>query len=141
MAQSKIVVVDTSVIVKWLNRDNERLLEQADKVFQDGESGKIEIFAPELSKYEAGNSLLYKKLDVLMVKVAIEAIFRIPMAFVPLDEQLAKSALEIAVEEKITYYDATFMALAKKFDAVLITDNIKHQKSASGVKVIALKDY
>ena len=35
MKKSKPVVIDTSVIVKWLNQKDELYLSQADKIFQD----------------------------------------------------------------------------------------------------------
>lgn len=60
MKKPKPLVVDTSVIVKWLNQKDEPYLNQADKIFEDASKQKIEILAPELAKYEAGNALLYK---------------------------------------------------------------------------------
>ncbi len=48
---------------------------------------------------------------------------------------------KIAQETNITYYDASFMSLAKQLNATLVTDNIKHQGKATDIKVISLKDY
>lgn len=44
-------------------------------------------------------------------------------------------------ETNITYYDASFIALAKLENAQLVTDNPKHQGKTTEVKVIALQDY
>jgi predicted nucleic acid-binding protein len=41
----------------------------------------------------------------------------------------------------MTYYDASFVALARIENAVLVTDNPKHQAKQLAVKVISLKDY
>ena len=41
----------------------------------------------------------------------------------------------------MTYYDASFIALAKQEDAILVTDNPKHQTKISGVKVVPLGEY
>ena len=37
------IVVDSSVILKWLYRTDEKYLEQADKILQDGYTDKIFI--------------------------------------------------------------------------------------------------
>jgi len=68
--------------------------------------------------------------------------YSFPIQFVPQDLQQAQDATKIANENQITYYDASFMALAKEQKAVLITDNPKHQKrKITGLTVISLKDY
>ncbi len=60
----KSVVIDSSVTVKWINEIDEKLLDQADKVLADAQAGSIRLLAPELSKYEVGNALLKKNLDL-----------------------------------------------------------------------------
>ena len=138
----KIVVIDSSVAIKWINRQNELLIEQANKILQEVQFEKTEIAAPELSKYEIGNAMLRKKITLLEAKVALEKLYDIPIRFISLDLELATRSLEIASENKITYYDASFLALAEKLKAVLVTDNPKHQKiPGKKIKVVALKDY
>ncbi|MDP3733483.1 MAG: type II toxin-antitoxin system VapC family toxin [Candidatus Daviesbacteria bacterium] len=135
-------VVDSSVIVKWLNTDNEQYLEQADKILKEARDGKVEIIAPELSKYEVGNVLLFgKKLTSEQANIPLYWLFHLPVTFISLSEELSKKTFSIAELLKITYYDAAFLALAELENAVLITDNFKHQGKSSAVKVIALKDY
>lgn len=57
------------------------------------------------------------------------------------DAVLAQLAYQLAGEAEVTYYDASFMALAKQYDALLVTDNFKHQGKLPGIRVLALKDY
>ncbi len=137
----KKIVVDSSVMVKWLNFQNEDHLEQANKVLQDAQDGIIMFLAPELSRYEIGNALLKKKMDLSKALDTLVAAYSIPVQFVSEAPQLALETYKIADEAKITYYDASFLALAKQEKTVLVTDNIKHQGKSSAVKVIALKDY
>ncbi|MBI2334604.1 type II toxin-antitoxin system VapC family toxin [Candidatus Daviesbacteria bacterium] len=137
----KKIVVDSSVMVKWLNSQNEDHLEQANKVLQDAEDGIIMFLAPELSRYEIGNALLKKKMDLSKALDTLVTAYNIPVQFVPETPQLALATYKIADEEKITYYDAAFLALAKQEEATLVTDNLKHQGKSSAIKVIALKDY
>jgi len=138
----KLIVVDSSVAVKWLNKDNEKLLTEADSVLRDLEQKKVQLFAPELIKYEVGNALLNKKISLEQMLISVERFYNIPLNFIIFNPGLAQSAFEIAHQEKITYYDACFLALAQKLNATLVTDNPKHQKRLHAkIKVIALENY
>lgn len=141
--KKKILILDSSVIVKWLNSQNETFLEQADKILKQVEKGKAEIIVPELVKYEIGNAILNKKLTLPETKSCLATLYAIPISFIPLDLETAQRTMEIASQLNITYYDASFLSLAEKWEAVLITDNPKHQKKSirGKVKVIAIKDY
>jgi len=141
MAKAKKVVVDSSVIVKWLNSQNEKYLTQTDKLLLDCEKGKVTLIAPELAKYEVGNALLYKEMEIAFTHASLSTLYSLPIEFISLTEEEASNSLDIARENKITYYDAVFVNLAQKIGAVLVTDNPKHQKQIKGAKIIAIKDY
>lgn len=137
-----ICTVDSSVIIKWLSEDNEKDLDYADKILKDAQNGNIILIAPELSKYEVGNVLLFsKKLSPEQAKVTITKFFNIPITFVTESLELAKETFSLAYDLGITYYDASFLALAKQYNATLITDNIKHQGRKPEINVLSLKDY
>lgn len=136
------VVVDSSVIIKWLNQQNEKLLSQAESLFEDVQNKNIELLTPELAKYEIGNALLVaKKLAETEAKETLEFFFSLPITFIPETKELAETAYKIGQELSITYYDATFLSVAKQFEAVLVTDNIKHQGKTKDIKVIPLEEY
>ena len=136
------VVVDTSVIVKWLNQDNEDYIEQADKILKDAQLDKIIIIAPELAKYEVGNVLLLgKHLTVEQANIVLAQLYKLPIAFVEDTPELAEETFRLANEAKVTYYDAAFMALASQYNATLVTENMKHQGKLTVIKVRAVKDY
>jgi len=137
----KNVVIDTSVTVKLLNDQQEKYIKQANKVLSDAQKGKISLFAPELSRYEMGNALLNKKLDMPFAQDALELVYNLPIQFVKETYKLACQTYEIAIKTNITYYDASFIALAKQENAILVTDNIKHQGKLSAIKVIPLSKY
>ncbi|OGE26086.1 hypothetical protein A3C26_00005 [Candidatus Daviesbacteria bacterium RIFCSPHIGHO2_02_FULL_39_12] len=42
------LVVDSSVIVKWINQTKEENIEKADEILQSALDGNIELVAPEL---------------------------------------------------------------------------------------------
>ena len=136
------VVVDTSVIVKWLSQDNEDHLEQADNLLRDLQKGKATLVAPELAKYEVGNVLLRgKNLSYDEANIVLAHFYGLPITFIEDDETLATLTFEIAGSTGVTYYDASFMALAKLYDATLVTDNVKHQGRSREIQVRALKEY
>ncbi|HLC52812.1 MAG TPA: type II toxin-antitoxin system VapC family toxin [Candidatus Nanoarchaeia archaeon] len=135
------IVVDSSVTVKWINQINEELLDQADKLLADTQAGSISLLAPELSKYEIGNALLNKKLDLSKAYQSLGTVYQLPITFVPETKELANQTYQVAQLSGMTYYDASFVALAKREDAALVTDNPKHQAKHLDVKVIPLKDY
>ncbi len=138
----KKLVIDSSVIIKWLNQDKEAGIAQADKIMSNALELKVELFAPELAKYESGNVLLKgKQLSPREANILLDTLYSLPITFVSESEDLAKDAFLLAYTHNITYYDAAFLSLARQYDATLITDNIKHQGKSSQVKVIALKNY
>lgn len=138
----RTVVADSSVIVKWINTNDEKNLLAADRILKDARDHKIQLLAPELAKYEVGNTLLYsKRISPGEAQIPFHVLFVSPIQFVPQSEKLAKETFELASSLGITYYDASFLSLAKQYNAVLVTENIKHQGKKSDVKVVALKDY
>ncbi|OGD96015.1 hypothetical protein A3A48_00050 [Candidatus Curtissbacteria bacterium RIFCSPLOWO2_01_FULL_37_9] len=138
----KKLVIDSSVIVKWLSQQDEDHIIQANKVLNDVKKGKIELFAPELAKYEVANAILTGKgIMPSNVKISLATLFSAPIQFVSETIELAESSYKFAYESGITYYDASFASLANLLDAPLVTDNPKHQAKVKGIETIPLKDY
>lgn len=136
------LIIDTSVAVKWLNRDNEKNIDQADKILKKAKDERIELLAPELIKYEIGNVLLVgKKIANKDVKYLFSIFYSLPITFVTESEDLARETFLLGYDLGITYYDASFLSLARQYNATLVTENIKHQGKTSDIKVISLKDY
>lgn len=136
------LIIDTSVAVKWLNQDNEEHIEKADKILEDARDGKVELFAPELLKYEVGNALLFgKKISGNDIKDLMNIFYSLPITFVPENRYLANETYILAQNLSITYYDASFISLAKQNGAILVTENIKHQGKSVDIVVKSLREY
>ena len=136
------IVCDSSVIVKWLTAQNEQRLRQANKILTDAQKGDIEIFAPELAKYEVGNTLLTgKRFPLKETRISLASFYSLPVKFVSESYTQSQETYEIGEKANITYYDACFISLAKLLNATLVTDNPKHQARVKNVKVIALENY
>jgi len=138
----KKLVIDSSVIIKWLHKEDEKYLDQAAKILEDVKNGTVTLYAPELAKYEVGNALLFgKKLSADQAKIPLATFYLLPIQFIIQSEQSANQTYKIAQEAKITYYDASFIALAHQENATLVTDNPKHQGKDKEIKVIPLSEY
>lgn len=138
----KTLVVDTSVIVKWVNNHKEENAEKADEILEDAISGQAELLVPELAKYELGNVLLKgKQLNPNEANISLGTAYSLPITFITESEELAKATFQLAFNHGITYYDASFMSLAKQYNATLITENIKHQGKATDISVKSLAEY
>jgi len=136
------VICDSSVIIKWLSSQDELRLDKANAIINDAEKGNIEIFTPELAKYEVGNALLTgKHYTIQDAKTSLATLYSLPVKFVSESAVQAEETYKIGEKSKITYYDACFVSLAKLLNAVLVTDNPKHQAKIKDIKVISLKDY
>lgn len=138
---SKQVVIDSSVAVKWTNSLDEELLPQSDAILKVAQQGKLSLFAPELLKYEVGNALLKKGLELSQTQASLASLYGVPITYIIDTQDLADAALEIAQLAQITYYDAAFISLAQKLNCPLITANPRHQQKFPGVKVVPLKNY
>ena len=137
-----VIVVDSSVIIKWLSVDKEKHLEEADRILKDAQNGKAVLISSELAKYEVGNVLLFsKKLSSEQAKIVLTRFYNLPLSFIIESEELARETFSLAESLKITYYDASFLSLAKKYGATLVTDNIKHQGKTSEIKAIPVSKY
>ncbi len=135
------VVIDSSVMVKWLSVKGELDILKARQILKNFQDGKVILLAPELAKYEIGNALLNKGLSVPELFDSLSVFYGILVKFTSETEALAVETYKVAREWGITYYDASFVALAKQEKAVLVTANPKHQKMIPGVKVVSLGDY
>lgn len=85
--------------------------------------------------------LSQKKLPQNSGEEALELYYSLPIQYFSLTENLSQVTFLIGRNKNITFYDASFMALAKQENALLVTANPKHQQKFPGVKVIPLKEY
>ncbi|MBL7150742.1 type II toxin-antitoxin system VapC family toxin [Candidatus Microgenomates bacterium] len=131
------IVLDTSVIIKWFTKE----IKSSDaKVYLEGfREGKYQIVLPELAKYELGNAILKgKKFSFYKARKIFSTFYSFPLIFVEENESQSLLTYKTAQKLNITYYDASFLALAKQEKATLITANPKHQKKIAGIKIQTL---
>jgi predicted nucleic acid-binding protein len=117
-------VVDASVTFKWLVPDSaEEDVPAAKALLLDHMEGRARISIPALLYYEVGNILLFGRARP-SVDEALESLtdlFSIPLEVVPPAPASATATLHLASLHGLSYYDATYVALAEMLDCPLIT--------------------
>jgi predicted nucleic acid-binding protein len=136
-------VVDTSVAFKWSRQEGEEeYISQALAVLNDHLAGRLELHAPDLLIYELGNILSVKKALASEQSAAIlRNILLLGLTVHPIDVSLAEEAFNIALQYRITFYDASFLALSRLLGCPLVTaDDKLYRKVRSFPKLKLLAD-
>lgn len=116
------IVVDTSVFIKWVKTRDEELVEEARLLLAEVESRKIDVHIPALLLYEVGHILLLKaRLSAADLARAIEHLEAMPFKVAPPATPLLKRAARVGRRFGVTFYDASFVALALELDCPFVT--------------------
>lgn len=93
----------------------------------DYETGKTDILSPQLIIFEVANALRYHptfKLSVSDLATAIDSLGDMEIT-IEMDGESWMKTFEISSREKISIYDAVYLALAEQSDAVFVTSDEK----------------
>jgi len=118
---SRVVVVDSSVGVKWFKGEAEEGVAEAFALLRRHREEAIVAAAPSLLRLEVLNALRSGGLDRAGLRAVAEALEAMHLDWHDADAGLSAHAAEIAVGHELTVYDAIFVALALRLDAELIT--------------------
>lgn len=134
-------VLDASVIAKWYNQ--EPWSDKAGKLKEEYVQGRLRPVEPTLAFYEVGNAI--RRNPQLTDQDAQKAC----SSLVPLlrdieeapDADGASAIVTLARSLALTYYDASYIHLARKHKIPLITaDDEVVSKASTAVRVLHLKD-
>lgn len=121
--KSDIKIVDTSIILKWLLRD-ETYRKESLKIRKDFVDGKIPILVPVLLFYEVGNGLFAavrkKRISASIADSLFSKFLVLNLPFWDM-QNLGKEILEIALKKNVSFYDATYVALSKEMNGEFFT--------------------
>jgi predicted nucleic acid-binding protein len=120
-SEHRIVVVDSSVAVKWFKSEGERSLAQAWELLEAHREGALTLAVPGHFPAEVLNGLQYARLALDDVRAAATAIARTDLVAVPLSRRVTESAVALAQAHRLTVNDALFPALAMLLDCELVT--------------------
>lgn len=142
MERTPLFILDASVAVKWFVA--EPLRKKALNVREDYFENRIDLLAPSLIRYEIGNALRFHPgSSPKDLAGAVKTIADMQIEQADLAQETVTAASEIAFQERITFYDAVYIALAEINRARLLTDDLLLYKKASRKQNVLqlLKDY
>lgn len=114
------VVIDTSVAFKWFDVA-EGGVEGALSLARQHQRDEIALVAPAHLPLEILNVLVRRRAEPADIEMAARFISEVDLLIAPVNESLLVDAARIAAAERLTLYDAVFIALAAQLDAELVT--------------------
>ncbi len=120
------IVVDTSVLIKWIKTRDEELRREALSLLEIILRDRLEVIVPSLLLYEVGNLLLRKtRLASNAVATALDHVLALPITFVNPEPALLRRAARLGRGLQLTFYDSSFLAVAEVVDGLFITADRK----------------
>ena len=120
----KKYVVDASVILKWVvGNERESDHEKAKSLLETWTEGDIELSAPILWQYEVGNFLGRSLQDEAMDKMNL--LLNLNIRNVALTNDMVNRCFSWMRQKKVTFYDASYLAVAFEIKGTLITADEK----------------
>ncbi|MCL5986382.1 MAG: type II toxin-antitoxin system VapC family toxin [Actinobacteria bacterium] len=117
------MVLDTSVVVKWFFKDDEKNTKKAEFILNQYLNDEVKIIIPELSAFELANILRNKIKKYQNVHLDIlDKLFNLGIIFY-INKDILKNATKIAIDINESVYDCIFIATAEHFNGNLITDD------------------
>ena len=125
------IVPDASIILKWvIPPENEPYSKQAHAISRAFYDNEIDLIVPSLWVYEVGNVLTIKYPKVARVLLAHLVNLNIPVAH-PSSRQI-ELATRLVARHAITFYDASYHALAVTTGAIFVTADEKFLRKVAG---------
>ena len=132
-----MLVVDASIAVKWFKPAEKS--SRADFFLQEHLAGRESIFVPVLVIYEVTNALwVSRRLSRAEIEDALRLLASSRLTYVPPDDPLLADSLAISEKTKLSIYDASYLALARRMECGLATADRKLARNAKGMAKIIL---
>lgn len=121
---TQIYVLDNSVVLKpFFDEDGAKIVS---KIFFLKENYKISIFLPEIFRFEFFNTVLLKKSEEIAFQAFTSFIDK-QVTFVPFESDLVQKASNLVKKyPRVSFYDASYHALAKAYEGIFITADKKY---------------
>ncbi|MGB4593502.1 MAG: type II toxin-antitoxin system VapC family toxin [Coriobacteriia bacterium] len=128
VSPARIVVVDSSVAVKWFKSADESALNVAWHLLERHRSRETTLVAPGHFAAEVLNGMQYAGVPLETLKDVAAALHGFDLVTVPLTHQLTSAAVVLAREHDLTINDALFPALAMLLECELFTADRAHAR-------------
>jgi predicted nucleic acid-binding protein len=134
------VVLDTSVLLRVIHDHGDDLQPAADRVWDAVESDQVSALLLDLSVYEIVN-VLTRRLGWPAPRVGdtVEDLLGAGLPLIRVDGALAAEAAAIATDTALSGDDASFLAAARQWGAVLVTGD-RALRDAGGADAVGLDE-
>ena len=134
------LVLDASVITKWFFEEEDT--DQALKLLEKHKLETIQINVPVLLFFEFGNTVVKKFREDIDTREEFNRnltdLFSIQLSFAETKPDLLKLVYSLASRYEITFYDATYVALAKSLKCDFVTADKKLVEATKTLKFVKL---
>lgn len=127
-AGQRIVVVDSSVAVKWFKSTDESGINAAWHLLEQHRSRETTLVVPGHFAAEVLNGMQYASVPLETLRDVAAALHGFDLVTVPLTRQLTGPAVELARTHRLTINDALFPALAMLLECELVTADRSHAR-------------
>lgn len=136
---ARLVVVDTSVIIKWY-RQHEEDADRALTLRAAYLTGDVQLAAPDLALTEFANVMRYMiDLRTEQVQQAVTSLLTMRLTWLPPTAGVLTRAVAIARVHNTPVYDTVFAAVAETLGAVYLTADMRFVQQVPDLRyVIAL---
>jgi predicted nucleic acid-binding protein len=116
-----IALADASVAIKWFHADGEREVDESRRLLDAHLDGTMELLLLDLTLYEIADNLLRRqRWPSRRVEAVISTLDDTHAAVVPAARE-RRAAVQLAARHGLTYYDASYAAVAALRGLELIT--------------------
>ncbi|OGE10476.1 hypothetical protein A3A60_02945 [Candidatus Curtissbacteria bacterium RIFCSPLOWO2_01_FULL_42_26] len=134
------VVLDASVVIKWFFEEEDT--EPALQLLEKHKLEKIQINVPLLLFFEFGNTVVKKFREDIDTRKEFNRnltdLLATELNFAETTPDLLKLVYSIAGRHEITFYDATYVALAKSLKCNFVTADKKLVEATKTLKFVKL---
>ena len=130
-------VVDASVILKWvLGEEQEADQTKAENLLNAWVEGRIELAAPTLWQYEVGN-FLGRELP-RHAEENMGLLLNLRFRTIDLNEGMCRQCFVWMRKNRVTFYDAAYLAVAFEIQGTLITADERFVKRMGKIEQLCL---
>ena len=134
------VALDASVVIKWFFE--EEGTDAALQLLEEHKLEKIQINVPDLLFFEFGNTVVKKFREDIDTRKEFNRnltdLLSIQLSFAETTPDLLKLVYSLASRYEITFYDATYVALAKSLKCDFVTADKKLVEATKTLKFVKL---
>jgi len=128
---SNMIVTDASHMAKWYLTDEENTT-IANNILNEYTAGTIQIYLPYLAIYELGNiffvAQMRNRISMSLCEKNIENFLNYPFVY---KHPSYEHAMKLSLRYGITFYDASYIALAEKLSGPMYTGDMRLYKTVS----------